>query len=407
LTSNQLTLAFPGNLPIVPGTRRRDWPGVTFYASGTNDSGEIRGFASLGIHVGFSASVIGPTALRELERHANTGLLVFGDTGAYGERPAPGPDEDQRGFRTSSRTREITDADWDARLDVFERVARIFGDRFSVVTPDRVGAQEATLARIETYAPRIRRIARFGARILLPLHAGLQDLPAFCTKAEAILSLPLVPAFPLPKGRTTVRALMGFARSQQPRVIHLLGLGLRSRWARHVFPALARQLPGLHVSMDANLITSAVGRRSNGTAARPLTAAQDEIRQRGYPHAFGETADPSWGIRADYTDSVSSPSTWLGPSASRGIASTVGLSSIQAARWRRDPDSFLQEPITPHSDAPSWWEHPAMEAALEEAWIKHLHRLHTAPRKAEAIVVAFRSHPAAGQFGSTGIRRAA
>lgn len=407
MTSNQLTLAFPGNLPIRSGTRRRDWPSITFYASGTNDSGEIRGFASLGIHVGFSASVIGPTALRELERHANTGLLVFGDTGAYGERPAPGPGEVQHAFRTGSRTREITDADWDARLDVFERVARIYGDRLSVVTPDRVGAQDATLARIETYAPRIRRIAQLGARILLPLHAGGQALPGFCRKAEAILAVPLVPAFPLPKGRTPFRELIGFTRSQRPRAIHLLGLGLRSRWARDLFPTLARQLPGLHVSMDANLITSAVGRRSNGSAARPLTAAQDEIRQRGYPHAFGETADPAWGILADYTDSASSPSTWLGPSASRAIASTVGLSSTQAARWRREPDSFLQEPITPHSDAPSWWEHPTMEAALEEAWINHLHRLHTAPRKAEAIVVAFRSHPAAGQFGSTEGRRAA
>jgi hypothetical protein len=39
-----------------------------------------------------------------------------------------------------------------------------------------------------------------------------------------------------------------------------------------------------------------------------------------------------------------------------------------------------------------------MQHALDEAWLRHLHRLHTAPRKERAIRAAFRDHPAAGQF---------
>lgn len=407
--SSQLALHFPGPPPPSPGTRRAGWPSVTFYASGTNDSGEIRGFANLGIHVGFSASVIGPAALRELERHARSGLLVFGDTGAYSEEvPGAHPQGTTTPGRTrTSRTREISPHDWEARLGVLERVARTFGDRFSVVAPDRVGDQEGTLARLQAHAPRIRLLARHGARVLLPLHAGHRALHDLFTEASAILGIPVVPAFPLPKDRTAAHDVLEFTRSARSRDVHLLGLGLRSRWTRQLLPLLARQVTGLHVSMDANLITSAVGRRSDGSAARALTAAQDQIRERGYPDAFGESTDPEWGIHADFTDSAALPSTWLGPSATRAVAAAAGLSPTQTARWKKDPDGFLQRRTSPHPDSPRWWQHPAMQTALEDAWVSHLHRLHTAPRKAEAIQTAFASHPAAGQFGSATERRAA
>lgn len=377
---------------------------MTFYASGTNDSGEIRGFATLGIHIGFSASVIGPAALRELERHAGSGLLVFGDTGAYSEDV---PGTAAPGRARSSRTAEISTDEWDVRLGVLERVARSFGGHLSVVAPDRVGDQDGTLARLQSHASRIRLLARLGARVLLPLHAGPRALGALFDEATAILGVPLVPAFPLPKRRTPATDVLAFARSTRAREIHLLGVGLRSRWSRYLLPLLARQVPGLHVSMDANVITSAVGRRPDGSAARPLTAAQDEIRGRGFPDAFGETTHAEWGIYADFTDAAASPSMWLGPAAARELASAVGLAPADSARWLKDPDGFLQRRIKPHPDSPRWWEHPVVQIALEQAWMKHLHRIHTAPRKAEAIQSAFANHPAAGQFGPTAERCAA
>src|SRR4051812_39736282 len=134
--SLQLSLHFPGASAAAGwGTRRRGWPAVVFFASGSNDCGEIRGFADLGIHVGFSAAMIGPAALRELERHAGSGLQVFGDTGAYSEvsaRRVPRATSPLTHAPTSVRD-AITEGDWEARLAVLERAAAAFGSALSVV----------------------------------------------------------------------------------------------------------------------------------------------------------------------------------------------------------------------------------------------------------------------------------
>jgi len=202
----------------------------------------------------------------------------------------------------------------------------------------------------------------------------------------------------MPKGGTTARDVLSFVESVRPSRIHLLGLGLRSRRERDLMPLLALRAPGMRVSMDANLITSAVGRRADGSPSRRLTAVQDGIRGRGFPRAFGDVADPAWGIHADYTDSISFPSAWLGPAGLRRVAAAAALSPPQTRRWRRDPDAFLQEPVSGGPGSLRWWEHPTMQHALDEAWLQYLHRLHTAPRKERAIRIAFRNHPAAGQF---------
>lgn len=371
------------------------WPQTRFYASGTNDPGEIRGFAALGIPIGFSAAQVGEGSMAELERLAASGMPVFGDTGAYGEvSPAPGG--------RLAVVRPITPGAWDHRLAVYERVAALFGNRFDAVAPDRVGDQEATLERLLAFRPRVCSLAARGARILLPLHRGERALPAFLAEAGRMLGTDLVPAFPMPKGGTTSEDVMRFVDAVRPPRIHLLGLGLRSRGARQLLPLLAARAPGMRVSMDANLITSAVGRHADGTASRRLTAAQDAVRRRGFARAFADVSDPAWGIHADYTDAISSPSGWLGPRGLRRVAAEAGLSAAQCRRWRRDPDAFLQEPVSRLGGAPCWWEHPAMSEALDAAWCDHLHLLHTAPRKARAIRIAFRSHPAAGQFAPAG-----
>ncbi|HEX2219338.1 MAG TPA: hypothetical protein VHG35_11090 [Gemmatimonadales bacterium] len=393
-TDPQLALALPApraGASRLPGT----WPKTLFYASGTNDAGEIRGFAALGIPVGFCAAHVGPSALAELDRLHATGAPVFGDTGAYGEVSAPaGPEATER----LAVVRPITGEEWEARLAVYDRVAARFGARFDAVAPDRVGDQEVTLERLLAFRFRIRALAARGARILLPLHRGARPLPGFFAEARRLLGIDLVPAFPMPKGGTTARDMLSFVASVRPPRIHLLGLGLRGRRARDLLPLLALGAPGIRVSMDANLITSAVGRRADGSPARRLTAAQDAIRRRLLPRAFADVVDRAWGIHADYTDSVSLPSGWLGPTGLRRVAAAAGLSPSQSHRWRRDPDAFLQEPVSGGSDSILWWEHPLMELALGEAWLQHLHRLHTAPRKERAIRMVFKDHPAAGQF---------
>ena len=393
-----LPLADPQARSPRRGCSRR-CPPTLFYASGTNDAGEIRGFASLGIPVGFCAAHVGPSSLAEFDRLRGSGMPVFGDTGAYGEVSAD-PARQAAAGRPGrlAVVRPILPEEWEERLAVYDRVAAGFGERFDAVAPDRVGDQEETLQRLLTFRPRIRALAARGADVLLPLHRGARPLAGFHAEARRVLGLDLVPAFPMPKGGTTAGHVLSFVEAIRPCRIHLLGLGLRARGARDLLRLLALRAPGMRVSMDANLITSAVGRRPDGSASRRLTAAQDGIRRRGFPRAFADVTEPAWGIHADYTDSIACPSGWLGPSGLRRVAGAAALSPSQASRWRRDPDAFLQEPVSGEDDPVRWWEHPAMRDALDDAWRGHLHRLHTAPRKERAIRIAFRNHPAAGQF---------
>lgn len=264
--------------------------------------------------------------------------------------------------------REIADVEWECRLALYGRLARSLGRQLYAVTPDRVGDQDVSLRRMATHPDAIRAVA-----------------------AERLLRVPLVPAFPMPKARATTADILDTIGILQPARVHLLGLGPRSARAREILGLLTLRAPAVRVSMDANLVVSAVGRLHDGSPARPLTRAQDAIRARGFPDVFGEVVDPEWDIHVDYTASISLPSEWIGR---------------QSTRWFRDPDGFLQEPIhLAEPDGPARWEDPALASALDGAWRHYLDRRHTAPRKAEAIRRTFATHPAAGQFAPPPLRR--
>lgn len=395
----QLALALP--------CRARGSARPLCFASGANEPGEIRGFVSIGIPVGVSAAEIGPDALNELQRLAGLGIPVFVDSGAYGEvaRRSGTPTRSSPAAPLAV-VREIADVEWECRLALYLRLARSLGRQLFAVTPDRVGDQDVSLRRMATHADAIRAMAAAGASLLLPLHCGALSLPAYYAAAQRLLRVPLVPAFPMPKARASASDILQTISLLQPAGIHLLGLGPRSARARDLLRLLRLRAPAVHVSMDANLVVSAVGRFPDGSPARPLTRAQDAIRARGFPDVFGEVADPEWNIHVDYTDSISLPSEWIGPAGLRAVAASAGLDSRQSARWFRDPDAFLQEAIhETEPDGPARWEDPALAFALDGAWRHYLDRRHTAPRKAEAIRRTFATHPAAGQFAPPRLRR--
>jgi hypothetical protein len=390
----QLALALPTE---VAGTARCSRP--LCFASGANEAGEIAGFSSIGIPVGVSAAELGPDAIEILRRLAGHDVPVFVDSGAYGEVPRTRAPRHRAGDRQRTEGREISHAEWERRLALYSVLAQMLGRTLSAVTPDRVGDQDITLRRLVVYSPAVRRVAAFGPSLLLPLHRGRLSLTDFHAAAEDVLGLPLIPSFPMLKSRTTAAELLRAIDILRPTRIHFLGLGPRSARARDLLRILAMRAPALRVSMDANLVVAAVGRRPDGSAARPLTRVQDAVRARGFPDAHGTVVELGWGIRTDFTDSVSFPSEWMGPAALRTAATRAALPGEHTSRWLKDPDRFLQDPVhADDQDGPAWWEHPSMAHALEDAWREYLNRRHTAPRKAEAIRRAFRGHPAAGQF---------
>ncbi|HEU0078168.1 MAG TPA: hypothetical protein VFQ76_10995, partial [Longimicrobiaceae bacterium] len=385
------------------------------FASGANEPGEIRGFLSVGIPVGVSASHLDTSSLDEVLRLAGTRIPLFLDNGAVSEVSADPTKQAAAGHVPRPGAllvvKEILPGEWDVRLDFYDVLARALGSQLHAVAPDRVGSQSVTLARLGVHAPRLREVHAAGARVLLPLQRGELSRAAFYREGARLLGFAPVPAFPMhpQKGATLPADVVAFVREVRPPRLHLLGLGLKNRRTASLLRALADVAPELEVSMDSNLLTATVGRAPDGTASRPLTAAYDRIRARGIDTAYAATIDEEWDLHVDYTDCIGSPSTWLPPSARRRVADEAALSPAEARRFLRDPDGFFQEQVHPWDEAgPRRWEDPVLQACLDDAWYGYLERLQTASRKAEAVRDTFAGHPAAGQFpGRPAVGRAA
>ena len=405
----RLGLDEPAGAPR-PGGRR-----PLVFASGANEPGEIRGFLSVGIPVGVSASELDESSLDEVLRIAGTGIPVFLDSGAVSEMSADPAKQEAAGLAPSPGVlrvvREILPEEWDVRLDRYDVLARGLGTQLHAVAPDRVGSQSITLARLDAHAPRLREIQATGARVLLPLHRGELSRAALYAEATRLLGFAPVPAFPMHarKGATLPADVVAFAGQVRPPRLHLLGLGLKNSRTASLLKYLAHVAPELEVSMDSNLLTATVGRAPDGTAARPLTAAYDRIRARGVDTAYAATIDEEWDLHVDYTDCIALPSTWLPPSARRRVADKAALSPGETHRLVLDPDGFLQEQVHPwDDDGTRRWEDPVLQEILDGAWYAYVERLQTAPRKAEAVRETFVDHPAAGQFPCPGaVSRAA
>lgn len=250
-----------------------------YFASGLNDPGEIRGVTMAGYRVGISCSELRPGLLDTVERAvALLGQHVFVDSGAFSEvREVEG--------RLVPR-RPLSDADWAARMDVYERLARSCGALAWLVAPDKVGDQAATLQRLRRWAPRLRAIQRvyddpwFGPQLIVPLQKGALTLSDFAQAACEALGLSedeLVWGLPSKKAATTLQELADFARSSPPDArFHLLGMSPFNPMFEPAVTTLRYHCPDAGITCDAVRHVALVGRRSG---LKPLTAAQDDIRR--------------------------------------------------------------------------------------------------------------------------------
>jgi hypothetical protein len=230
---------------------------ATYFASGSNRPGEIRGFGELGHAVGVAAPEVMNSATATVELEASA-VPVFLDSGAFSEV--------EFGERGPEVVRPISDAEWKARL----------------AYPDQVGFAGATLGRLSRYRREVRRIARKGARVLVCLQGA--DKVEFFRKASLALDIPrarLVAALPMKKNATSPEQVLEFARVAKPKAIHLLGLGAANRKAPELVAALEEM--GVEVSLDSNLIRANVGRGEN---PRRLTRALDEVAEELYDLAL-------------------------------------------------------------------------------------------------------------------------
>lgn len=255
------------------------------FASGCNHAGEIRGFAISGRHVGITATTVNPKLVAELMNYAGGLLEVFVDTGAFSEvvfDPAVG--------RLVVK-KPITDASWEIRLELAERIAAAFGTRALIVAPDLVGDQDATLARLARWALRVSAIAARRARIIVPVQKGRLPMSEMYRRACEILGLAEAPiaGIPMKKDATSLADLAELVDSMPwyGCRFHLLGLGPESPRFAAAIRCIKSRRPNAVITSDSVTVRRLAGRTNGkGGGPRALTKYQDEARARGMSDAF-------------------------------------------------------------------------------------------------------------------------
>lgn len=252
-----------------------------YFASGSNHAGEIAGLAAIGCPVGVAVDEVNEAAIRELEGLAGTGIPTFIDSGAFGEFKAD---------------KEITDEEWRERLGTYERLARKLGRQAYCVAPDKVGDQEATLARLARYRWMVLKLRALGANIIVPIQRGALNMAEFAAEIEQVLGFgDWVRGIPLMRAATKYEELAAFAPTLKPGTkVHFLGKGVYAP----DFERYRELVAHCELTCDSVRITALVGRKAG---VKPLTAAQDRARVRfGYPVAPPTERQPKLKFEQTY-----------------------------------------------------------------------------------------------------------
>lgn len=308
---------------------------VVVFASGMNRIADIRGAAIAGVPIGVDVSKLSPPAIDALVA-AHLPLLL--DSGAFSEIAI------HRGH--AQVTAEIFDREWMRRLAIYLQVTREVrrslsdSDRspsVTVVAPDRVGSQELTLERLSKFRTQVREIYAAGAEILIPLQVGRLDLYEFYTRAKSIVGTDIVPAFPMKKAATTIRAILDFVERTEICRIHLLGMGASHRNAASTLRLIRHACPDAVISMDSNRIRAAVGAR------RAITCSEAHYRE-GLTEGWTGALDlREWGGGLlDMTELIFEPSRWLQGTILEEVANSLSwLTAEERNAFLENPDEFV------------------------------------------------------------------
>lgn len=221
---------------------------MTVFASGLSRINDFRTYSRMGQAVGIVATDSSSAVLMALVEHNFNGLRTFVDNDAFGL------------FQRSRRTGEPPSMDFDRVFDIYRKILRSVTRKglVSIVMPDVIGNQSASLQLIEKYRARIRSFIRTGADVLIPLQAGALSLAEVYERICRSLGSTLWrAAIPCNVKRIARRELFEFVSLCRPRGIHLLGVADH----RKLYP-LARLIldadSSADITADANCLRSIV-----------------------------------------------------------------------------------------------------------------------------------------------------
>jgi len=252
------------------------WPNpavqpTAYFASGSNQPGEIRGLARAGADIGVAVPHLSENSLLELEAVKGSEVQVFVDSGAFSEV--------KFGPEGCTVVKPMGDDAWQNVLGLYERLAAALGSQLYIVAPDRVGCQQTSLERLERYADRVRALRATGVNILVPVQKGELTQVEFAAAVDEVLGFSdWLPALPCKKAATTAAEVAAFVEGRNPEHVHLLGLGIRSRQLAAYLAPFASSRSS--VSLDSCWITANVGLTNGpGGGPRRLTKAREVAKK--------------------------------------------------------------------------------------------------------------------------------
>jgi len=260
------------------------------FHSGMSRAKDFRAAADAGVAIGVVAGELATaTIFLGVPRFIGKGGSVFVDSGAFAE------------FKTGVAP------DFDAVLRVYEMLAshsdlqEIGSGQLYVVSPDKVGDQLETLARLEQHAGRVRALIEQGCQVIFPLQRGVIPATEMLARAVAILGTDRFVAG-IPSNKEALS--LAECASLQHHAFHILGRVQMNQDQVERLTALTASNPGAVLTADANWLRSRLGLVSN--------MADQERRMRVAAPAANDFA------------------TWLQPTA-RGAAITAAL--LQEKAW--------------------------------------------------------------------------
>lgn len=419
-----------------------------YYCSGSNQVGEIRAWVDVGQPFGISTAIkrkspargvywwaLSEDTVAELVRVAGRGVPLFVDSGAFSEVDlSKSPPE---------VVLPISDSEWRKRLRLYLRLADAYGTFLSVVVPDLVGDQGATLDRMLRYSRWMQALRCRGVNLLVPVQPG--PLPPERFFEAALVSLGMergpsvVPSFPMVSGATPMESIERFLHFDKPARIHFMGLGPLAKAGRAstALGIVRRLSPETFVSMDSVAFAGHSGYTggpgvqvpadfpSAGTVSkvRAYTVSRAEAElllqasRLGTDYYVDMMTRDGWGM-PDYTDCIARPSAWLTRPRLRVVAAEAGLGEhlagaqpeALAKAFCKHPDEFLQLPMHvsdedlaafmrrpdeveerfyDYEDGPRWYDDLGLEKALDDAWRAYRYALEGAERTRLAVAKTY------------------
>lgn len=257
------------------------------FSSGANRPSEITALVLSGNNPGVAVNELSEEGMAAIEEWAGCyWQRFFVDSGAFGEvsfTPAP------------TVSKPISAEEWEKRLAKYDRLAGSMGAQVYLVAPDCVAHQAETLDRLHTYGCRVLGWLVQGANVIVPVQKGELGMADFAEAVvwdlveqnsdlayRASLRENLIWGIPMKKDATSISELEAFCAVVQPRRVHLLGCGVRSKTYRAAVQAIKAVCPGCEVYSDSVRIMALVGKTNGrGGGPRPIT----RYRSLGYSKA--------------------------------------------------------------------------------------------------------------------------